>query len=133
MDSKDKKAKDEELKERLRKAGSAPGAEEKVRKSFFTYFKKNKDNLTFGAKVEKIYDLLSSKKLRTQDKAVIIGALLYFINPFDFIPDLTPFIGFVDDMSIIALVYRYLGNRADEEGSTLAEPDSDDDSDTSEN
>lgn len=102
------------LKEKLKAAGSKPGAEERVRKKFFDYFKKNESNISFGRQLEQIYDLLSSKKLNKQDKALIIGALLYFINPFDIMPDITPFVGFIDDMSVIALVYRYLSNRAAE-------------------
>src|SRR5690606_37555714 len=78
------------LKEEFARAGSQPGAEEKVRKSFWSYFKKNKANISFGNQIEKIYDLLISGKLSGADKAIIIGALLYFINPFDVIPDLTP-------------------------------------------
>ena len=35
MDPKEKLKKEEELKDRLHKAGSAPGAEEKLKKSFF--------------------------------------------------------------------------------------------------
>lgn len=34
----------------------------------------------------------------------IIAALIYFVNPFDAIPDFLPFFGFGDDVSIIMLV-----------------------------
>jgi uncharacterized membrane protein YkvA (DUF1232 family) len=111
MDSQDPK-KDEELKEKLFKAGSKPGSEEDVKKRFLDYFKKNKNSIGFGHQVEKIYDLLISGQLNTRDKAIIVGALLYFINPFDLIPDITPVLGFVDDMGVIGLVYRYLTNRS---------------------
>jgi len=33
-----------------------------------------------------------------------VGALLYFIDPFDAIPDAIPGIGYVDDASVVALV-----------------------------
>lgn len=100
------------IKDRLFKEGSKPGAEQQVKKSFIEYFKKNKHSISFGQQIEKIYDLLTSGKLETRDKAIIIGALLYFINPFDLVPDITPLVGFLDDMSVIGLVYRYLSNRA---------------------
>jgi uncharacterized membrane protein YkvA (DUF1232 family) len=109
MDSKDKEQK---LKDKLYEAGSKPGAEEKVRKRFLDYFKKNKHSIGFAQQVEKIYDLLSSGQLETRDKAIIVGALLYFINPFDLVPDITPLLGFLDDVSVIGLVYRYLSNRS---------------------
>lgn len=111
MDSEDLKN-DKKLKDKLYEAGSKPGAEEKVKKQFFSYFKKNKHTIGFGQQIEKIYDLLTSGQLSTRDKAIIVGALLYFINPFDLLPDITPFLGFIDDMGVIGLVYRYLTNRS---------------------
>jgi uncharacterized membrane protein YkvA (DUF1232 family) len=33
----------------------------------------------------------------------IYGALFYFINPFDLLADLTPLLGFSDDLAILAL------------------------------
>ena len=33
-----------------------------------------------------------------------VGALLYFIDPFDAIPDAIPGIGYIDDASVVALV-----------------------------
>ncbi|MFQ5448527.1 MAG: YkvA family protein [Saprospiraceae bacterium] len=34
-------------------------------------------------------------------RSIIIGVLGYFINPIDWVPDLTPFIGFTDDLSVL--------------------------------
>jgi|AntRauTorckE5430_2_1112549.scaffolds.fasta_scaffold09899_1 uncharacterized membrane protein YkvA (DUF1232 family) len=36
-------------------------------------------------------------------KRIILGALAYFISPIDFIPDLTPFLGFTDDLGILGM------------------------------
>lgn len=36
-------------------------------------------------------------------RAAIIAPLGYFISPIDFIPDITPFVGFTDDAGIIAV------------------------------
>jgi uncharacterized membrane protein YkvA (DUF1232 family) len=36
-------------------------------------------------------------------KTVIIGALGYFISPIDAIPDLTPVIGYSDDLGVLAM------------------------------
>ena len=38
----------------------------------------------------------------------VIAAVLYFVNPFDVIPDLLPFLGYVDDVSVIAFVLAAL-------------------------
>lgn len=34
-------------------------------------------------------------------KNIILGSIAYFLNPFDSIPDLTPILGFTDDMGIL--------------------------------
>lgn len=36
-------------------------------------------------------------------KTVIIGALGYFISPLDAIPDLTPMVGYTDDIGVLAM------------------------------
>ena len=38
--------------------------------------------------------------------ASILGAFIYFLNPFDLIPDFTPIIGYTDDFSILIWVYN---------------------------
>lgn len=35
-------------------------------------------------------------------KNIIIGALAYFLSPFDSIPDLTPILGFTDDFGVLS-------------------------------
>ncbi|MEH6558853.1 MAG: YkvA family protein [Oceanicoccus sp.] len=36
-------------------------------------------------------------------KAVIVGALGYFISPIDAVPDLTPLIGYTDDLGVLVM------------------------------
>ncbi|MGB9736357.1 MAG: YkvA family protein [bacterium] len=38
--------------------------------------------------------------------AALIFALLYFVNPIDLIPDFLPIIGFVDDSTVLYLVWK---------------------------
>lgn len=41
------------------------------------------------------------KDTPTWARGVVLGALAYFINPFDSIPDLTPLVGYSDDIGIL--------------------------------
>ncbi len=48
-----------------------------------------------------LYTMLISGKTALKDKAVIIGALGYFICPIDLIPDIMIGTGFLDDASML--------------------------------
>ena len=50
-----------------------------------------------------LYYCLQDPDTPARAKAVIVGALGYFIWPLDAIPDLTPVVGFVDDLGALAL------------------------------
>lgn len=39
---------------------------------------------------------------------LLVAGLIYFITPFDLIPDFIPALGLIDDISMIAFVYRSL-------------------------
>lgn len=58
--------------------------------------------------------LLTDKRVSTADKALFAGAIIYAVVPLDFIPDVLPFIGQVDDVYLIALTLLRLLNRTDE-------------------
>ena len=49
-----------------------------------------------------LYYVLQSPNVSKADKAKIYGALGYFILPIDIIPDVIPFLGFSDDIAVLA-------------------------------
>ena len=51
-----------------------------------------------------LYYALESPTI-TMDKAIIYGALGYFICPIDIIPDILPFIGLTDDIAVLAWAF----------------------------
>lgn len=55
-----------------------------------------------------LYFTLTDPATPSRYKAVIMGALGYFILPFDFIPDLFPGIGIVDDWSALLGAVLYV-------------------------
>jgi uncharacterized membrane protein YkvA (DUF1232 family) len=50
-----------------------------------------------------LYYCLQDRDTPKWTKAVIVGALGYFIAPLDAVPDFTPVFGFVDDLTALAL------------------------------
>jgi len=58
--------------------------------------------------------LLTDGRVPMVDKALFAAAIVYVIVPLDFIPDVFPFIGQVDDLYLVALTLLRLINRTDE-------------------
>ena len=58
--------------------------------------------------------LLVDNRVPLTEKALFAGAIFYVIMPLDFIPDVLPFIGQVDDVYLVALTLLRLINRTDE-------------------
>ena len=55
-----------------------------------------------------LYYALDSTSLSVKDRALIIGALGYFILPLDLVSDLMPAIGFLDDAAILLAITKLL-------------------------
>lgn len=58
--------------------------------------------------------LLKDARVPVAEKALFAAAIVYVISPLDFIPDIFPFIGQVDDLYVVALTLLRLVNRTDE-------------------
>ena len=58
--------------------------------------------------------LLKDNRVPLAEKALFAAAVIYVIMPLDFIPDVFPFIGQVDDIYLVALTLLRLLNRTDE-------------------
>lgn len=58
--------------------------------------------------------LLKDMRVPTAEKALFLAAIVYVISPLDFIPDVFPFIGQVDDLYMVALVLLRLLNKTDD-------------------
>ena len=62
-----------------------------------------------------LYQTLISGKTPLKDKAVVIGALGYFICPIDLIPDMMFGTGFLDDASILLYALSVVANSITED------------------
>ncbi len=58
--------------------------------------------------------LIKDSRVPIAEKALFGAAIVYVIMPLDFIPDIFPFIGQVDDLYLVALTLLRLINRTDE-------------------
>ena len=58
--------------------------------------------------------LLKDNRVPLAEKALFAAAVVYVIMPLDFIPDVFPFIGQVDDIYLVALSLLRLLNRTEE-------------------
>jgi len=58
--------------------------------------------------------LLRDSRVPLAEKALFAAAVVYVIMPLDFIPDVFPFIGQVDDIYLVALTLLRLLNKTDE-------------------
>ena len=58
--------------------------------------------------------LMVDKRVPRTERALFAAAVIYAIIPFDFIPDMIPFVGQVDDMFLIALTLLRLIDRTND-------------------
>lgn len=57
--------------------------------------------------------LLSDPRVPRTEKALVAGAIIYAIIPFDLIPDMIPFVGQLDDAYLIAMTLLRLMDRTE--------------------
>lgn len=56
-----------------------------------------------------LYYAYQNKETPVWAKTIIIGALGYFISPIDAIPDLTPVVGYADDLGVLVAAIAAVG------------------------
>jgi len=57
-----------------------------------------------------LQNMMKSDEVSLTTKLIISAGLGYFILPIDFIPDFAPLIGFADDLGVMLLILRKMGN-----------------------
>jgi uncharacterized membrane protein YkvA (DUF1232 family) len=67
-------------------------------------FKENWPYLQTMLRLVHAYERGEYKQVSNDDLMWIVAALNYLIDPFDLIPDMTPFLGFVDDAIVVGFV-----------------------------
>ena len=88
---------------------------ESVRKRFWIKLKNVAAKLPFTEDLLAAYYCAFDKNTPRHVQAALLGAIAYFILPFDFIPDMMPVLGFTDDAAILATAIRLVATHITED------------------
>ena len=88
---------------------------ESVRKRFWIKLKKVAARLPFTEDLLAAYYCAFDRQTPRHVQVALMGALAYFILPFDFIPDMMPVLGFTDDAAILATAIRLVASNITED------------------
>lgn len=83
---------------------------ESVRRRFWVKFKRVVAKLPFAEDLLAAYYCAFDSETPRHVQVALLGALAYFILPFDFIPDVVPALGFTDDAAVLATALRMVAS-----------------------
>jgi uncharacterized membrane protein YkvA (DUF1232 family) len=84
--------------------------EETVRREFWAKLKRAAGRVPFARDLVAAYYCALDPATPFRAKAVLVGALAYFILPFDIVPDFILGFGFTDDAAAIALAIKIVAD-----------------------
>ncbi len=84
--------------------------EERVRRGFWPKVKRVAANLPFAEDLLAAYYCAFDRNTPRHVQVGLIGALAYFVLPFDFVPDMMPILGFTDDAAVLATAIRLVAS-----------------------
>ncbi len=87
--------------------------EESFFKKILDYGKKAGAKVVFAALL--LFYAVKSERMPLKEKGIVLGALGYFIFPFDLIPDFIPVIGYADDFAVLYATVRMVVRFIDEQ------------------
>ena len=79
---------------------------ESVRRRFWRKLKRVASQLPFAEDLLAAYYCAFDRETPRHVQVALLGALAYFILPFDFMPDMLPILGFTDDAAVLATAIR---------------------------
>ncbi len=83
---------------------------EGVRRRFWIKFKQVVAKLPFAEDLLAAYYCAFDRQTPRHVQVALLGALAYFILPFDFMPDMLPILGFTDDAAVLATAIRMVAS-----------------------
>ena len=94
---------------------------ESVRRRFWIKLKQVVAKLPFAEDLLAAYYCAFDKQTPRHVQAALLGAIAYFILPFDFVPDMLPVLGFTDDAAVLATAHPH-GRRPHHAGASRGRP-----------
>ena len=89
--------------------GTLAARQAKLRREFWPKLKRNLARLPFAEDLLAAYYCALDPATPARAKAILLGALAYFILPADVIPDIILALGFVDDAAVIMAAVNAIG------------------------
>jgi uncharacterized membrane protein YkvA (DUF1232 family) len=83
---------------------------ESVRRRFWSKFKRVVAKLPFAEELLAAYYCAFDKETPRHVQVALLGAIAYFVLPFDFVPDMLPVLGFSDDAAVLATAIRMVAS-----------------------
>jgi uncharacterized membrane protein YkvA (DUF1232 family) len=87
-------------------AGRLAQDRESLRRHFWSKLKRVAAHLPFAEDLLAAYYCAFDRQTPRHVQAALLGAIAYFILPFDFVPDMLPVLGFTDDAAVLATALR---------------------------
>ncbi len=81
-----------------------------VEENLWTKLERVGRKISFAKDIFALVRYLRDPLVSWHRKAIVAAALIYFISPVDAIPDITPLIGYLDDLGVITALLKYLGH-----------------------
>ncbi len=83
---------------------------EYVEENLWNKVEKLGKKISFAKDITALYRYMKDSDVSWYRKAIVVGALVYFLIPVDAIPDLAPLVGYLDDLGVITAVIKYMGS-----------------------
>jgi uncharacterized membrane protein YkvA (DUF1232 family) len=82
----------------------------RLRRAFWPKFRRFAARLPFAEDLLAAYFCAFDRNTPRRVQIALIGALAYFVLPFDFVPDMLPVIGFTDDAAVLATAIKLVAS-----------------------
>lgn len=81
-----------------------------VEENLWTKLQRSGKKISFAKDILALFNYMKDPVVSWHRKAIVVAALIYFIVPIDAVPDISPLIGYLDDLGVIAALLKFLGS-----------------------